>query len=67
MLLGSGHLGSFDRKKCKGPLTGRSATGDQCPEGRTLYQYPGPGCADIGDNGAEAPYYTWVDPAQARE
>jgi hypothetical protein len=33
--LGSGHLGSFDRRKCKGPLNGPNATGDQCPEGWT--------------------------------
>jgi hypothetical protein len=25
------------------------------------YQYPGPGFAGIGDNSAEASYYTWVD------
>src|SRR6202040_3574237 len=41
--LGSGHLGSFDRRKCKGPLNGPEAIGDQCPEGWTFYQYPGPG------------------------
>src|SRR5208282_3560991 len=58
--LGSGHLGSFDRRKCKGPLNGPKATGDQCPEGWTLYQYPGPGFAGIGNNSAEASYYTWV-------
>jgi hypothetical protein len=38
-----------------------NATGDQCPEGWTLYQYLGPGFAGIGDNSAEASYYTWVD------
>src|ERR1700730_10627631 len=59
--LGSGHLGSFDRRKCKGPLNGPEAIGDQCPEGWTFYQYPGPGFAGIGDNSAEASYYTWVD------
>ncbi|HEV8679381.1 MAG TPA: hypothetical protein VGQ90_08405 [Stellaceae bacterium] len=59
--LGSGHLGSFDRKKCKAPLSGPQATGDQCPEGWSFYQYPGPGFAGIGDNSAEASYYTWVD------
>jgi hypothetical protein len=52
--LGSGHLGSFDRRKCKGRLNGPNATGDQCPEGWTLYQCPGPGFAGIGDNSAEA-------------
>jgi hypothetical protein len=59
--LGSGHLGSFDRKKCKGPLSGPNATGDHCPEGWSFYQYPGPGFAGIGENSAEASYYTWVD------
>src|SRR6266566_2069057 len=59
--LASGHLGSFDRKKCKGPLNGPKATGDQCPEGWNFYQYPGPGFAGIGENSAEASYYTWVD------
>ena len=41
--LASGHLGSFDRRKCKGPLNGPKATGDHCPEGWSFYQYPGPG------------------------
>jgi len=59
--LGSGHLGSFDRRKCKGPLNGPNATGDQCPEGWSFYQYPGPGFAGIGKNSAEASYYSWVD------
>jgi hypothetical protein len=59
--LGSGHLGSFDRRKCKAPANGPNATGDQCPEGWSFYQYPGPGFAGIGENSAEASYYTWVD------
>jgi hypothetical protein len=59
--LASGHLGSFDRRKCKGPLNGPSATGDHCPEGWSFYQYPGPGFEGIGENSAESSYYTWVD------
>ncbi len=59
--LASGHLGSFDRRKCKGPLNGPKATGDHCPEGWTFYQYPGPGFEGIGPNSAEASYYSWVD------
>ena len=59
--LGSGHIGSFDRRKCKGPLNGPAATGDQCPEGWSFYQYPGPGFKGIGENSAESSYYTWVD------
>ncbi|MQA28672.1 MAG: carboxypeptidase regulatory-like domain-containing protein [Luteitalea sp.] len=59
--LSSGHLGSFDRRKCKGPLNGPQATGDHCPEGWTFHQYPGPGFKGIGENSAESSYYTWVD------
>src|SRR5689334_18714745 len=59
--MGSGHLGSFDRSKCKGPLNGPTATGNHCPEGWSFYRYPGPGFQGVGDNSAEASYYTWVD------
>jgi hypothetical protein len=59
--LASGHLGSFDRRKCKGPLNGPDATGAHCPEGWSFYRYPGPGFQGIGENSAESSYYTWVD------
>ncbi len=59
--LGSGHMGSFDRRKCKGPLNGPKATGDHCPEGWSFHQYPGPGFKGTGENSAESSYYTWVD------
>jgi hypothetical protein len=59
--LGSGHIGSFDRTKCKAPLNGPNATGNHCPEGWSFYKYPGPGFAGIGDNSAESSYYSWVD------
>jgi hypothetical protein len=59
--LASGHLASFDRRKCKGPLNGPNATGDHCPEGWSFYQYPGPGFKGIGENSAESSYYSWVD------
>jgi len=61
--LASGHLGSFDRRKCKGPLNGpTTATGRHCPEGWTLYQLPGPQFENVSDPGsAQASYYTWVD------
>jgi hypothetical protein len=59
--LGSGHIGSFDRRKCKAPLNGPKATGDHCPEGWSFYKYPGPGFEGIGDNSAESSYYSWVD------
>ena len=59
--LASGHLGSFDRRKCKGPLNGPKATGNHCPGGWSFFKYPGPGFKGIGDNSAESSYYTWVD------
>jgi hypothetical protein len=59
--LASGHLASFDRRKCKGPLNGPKATGNHCPEGWAFYKYPGPGFQGIGDNSAESSYYSWVD------
>jgi hypothetical protein len=59
--LGSGHLGSFDRRKCKAPLNGPTATGNHCPEGWTFHQYPGPGFRGVGENSAESSYYSWVD------
>jgi Carboxypeptidase regulatory-like domain len=59
--LASGHLGSFDRRKCK-VLNGPTATGKHCPEGWTLYQLPGPQLRDVKDPGsAEASYYVWID------
>jgi len=59
--LASGHLASFDRKKCK-VLNGPTATGKHCPEGWTLYPFPGPQFKDVAESGsAEASYYTWVD------
>jgi hypothetical protein len=59
--LASGHMGSFDRRKCKGPLNGPKATGNHCPEGWAFYQYPGPGFEGLGNNSAESSYYSWVD------
>jgi len=59
--LSSGHLGSFDRRKCK-VLNGPTATGTHCPEGWTLYPFPGPQMPGVSETGsAEASYYTWVD------
>ncbi len=60
--LASGHLASFDRRKCKGPLNGPSATGQHCPEGWTFYPEPLPQLGGVTSPGsAEASYYTWVD------
>jgi hypothetical protein len=60
--LASGHLASFDRRKCKGPLNGPKATGQHCPEGWTLYTEPLPQFRGVKDGGSvEGSYYTWVD------
>ena len=60
--LASGHLASFDRRKCKGPLNGPTATGQHCPEGWTFYAEPLPQLQGVATPGsAEASYYTWVD------
>ncbi|HUE87540.1 MAG TPA: carboxypeptidase-like regulatory domain-containing protein [Vicinamibacterales bacterium] len=60
--LASGHMASFDRRKCKAPLNGPKATGQHCPEGWTLYTEPLPQMAGVTDPGsAEGSYYTWVD------
>jgi hypothetical protein len=58
----SGHLASFDRRKCKGPLNGPTATGQHCPEGWTFYPLPGPQFKGVTDSGsADSGYYNWVD------
>ena len=58
----SGHMASFDRRKCQGPLNGPTATGQHCPEGWTFYPLPGPQFKGVTDSGsADSGYYNWVD------
>jgi hypothetical protein len=61
--LASGHIASFDRRKCKGPQNGpQAAEGKLCPEGWTLYKMPGPQFKGMPDSGsANHAYYLWVD------
>jgi hypothetical protein len=61
--MSSGQLASFDRSKCKQPLTGPNAvTGMQCMEGWTMYRFPGPQFKGVDEKGsANAAYYVWVD------
>jgi hypothetical protein len=61
--LASGHIASFDRRKCKGPLNGpQAAEGKLCPEGWTLYKMTGPQFRGMPDSGsANHAYYLWVD------
>jgi hypothetical protein len=62
-VLSSGHLASFDRNLCKGPLNGpTTADGTQCPEGWKLYRLPGPQFKGLDPKGsANHAYYVWVD------
>ncbi len=60
--MASGHLASFDRRKCTGPLNGPQATGQHCPEGWTFYTEPLPQIGGVDYEGsAGGSYYTWVD------
>jgi len=62
-VLSSGQYASFDRSKCKGPLNGpTAASGQHCPEGWTLYNFPGPNYKGAVENGsADSAYYNFVD------
>jgi hypothetical protein len=61
--LASGHIASFDRRKCQKPQNGPgAATGKLCPEGWTLYRMPGPQFKGLDPAGsANHAYYIWVD------
>ncbi len=60
--MASGHMASFDRRKCKAPLNGPNATGQHCPEGWSFYAEPLPQLKGVTDSGsAEGSYFTWVD------
>ena len=60
--MASGHMASFDRSKCEGPLSGPEATGQHCPEGWTFYTEPLPQFKNLDRPGSsEGSYFTWVD------
>ncbi|MCB1669766.1 MAG: carboxypeptidase regulatory-like domain-containing protein [Gammaproteobacteria bacterium] len=60
--LASGHMGSFDRRKCTAPLNGPQATGQHCPEGWSFFTEPLPQFKNIQQSGSsEGSYFTWVD------
>jgi hypothetical protein len=61
--MSSGHIASFDRRLCKGPLNGpTTAEGKQCPEGWHVYRMPGPQFKGLDPKGsANHAYYLWVD------
>jgi hypothetical protein len=61
--LASGHMASFDRRKCTRPQNGpEAASGKLCPEGWTLIRMPGPQFKGLPESGsANNAYYVWVD------
>ena len=60
--LASGHMASFDRRKCRGALNGPTATGQHCPEGWSFHAEPLPQLGNVTSAGSgEGSYFTWVD------
>jgi len=57
----SGQLGKLDRKKCKVMRGPAVADGQQCPEGWTFYDVPGPKMAGATDSSADYHYLMWLD------
>jgi hypothetical protein len=61
-LASSGHLASFDRRKCKTLSGPEVMDGQHCREGWTLYPVPGPRFKGVrGDIAADFQYYNFVD------
>ena len=50
--LASGHMASFDRRKCAGPLNGPQATGQHCREGWSFHTEPLPQFKNLGPSPA---------------
>ena len=61
-LAGSGHLASFDRRKCKVLSGPGAADGQHCREGWTLYRVPGPAFHGVrGNIATDFQYYNFID------
>ncbi len=58
--MANGQMGRFEREKCK-VTKGPTATGQQCAEGWSFYDLPGPRLQNIPDMQADWNYLTWVD------
>jgi hypothetical protein len=55
-----GRLGRLDRTKCK-VMSGPTATGQQCPEGWTYWDSPGPKYSGLKTGSTDFHYLMWVD------
>jgi len=58
---GSGQLGRLDRSKCKVTKGPAVAGGQQCPEGWSFYDSPGPKIQGDKAGSADYHYLMWVD------
>ncbi len=58
---GSGHLGRLDRTKCKVKNGPAIADGQQCPEGWSFFESPGPKMQGVKAGSADYHYLMWVD------
>ena len=56
-LAGSGHLASFNRRKC----AVRAGPDSSVPRAGALYQLPGPEMTGASGFSADYPYFDWVD------
>jgi hypothetical protein len=54
------YITAFDRRKCK-VLNGPTATGQQCPEGWTIYHKPGPTFQGVSGINSDLNYLIFVD------
>ncbi|MSO73003.1 MAG: carboxypeptidase regulatory-like domain-containing protein [Rhodospirillaceae bacterium] len=57
----NGRLGKLERSKCKVMSGPKVADGQQCPEGWTYYDTPGPKMAGVKTGSADFHYLMWVD------
>ena len=58
---GSGQLGRFERTKCKVTKGPAVADGQQCPEGWSFFDSPGPKIQGVKVGSADYHYLMWVD------
>ena len=58
---GNGALGRFDKSKCKVKSGPSIADGQQCPEGWSFFDSPGPKMQGVRTGSADYHYLLWVD------
>ncbi len=59
--MGSGNFGRLDRSKCKVTAGPTIVDGQQCPEGWSFFDSPGPKLQGIATGSSDHHYLNWVD------